>query len=240
MTPAGMLINKYLEKRDAERLKRENEYQARQQQMEREKEARQLRLSARENLYQQRVNAGTANEFERRVAAAGGFSKINKEELKKAIAGSNQFFTDQNKIDAHNAIIEKNMQEASDSVKAGGPSHRLTGAEYEVFEKSGGKGEYEMNDIDNLQDFGWFDTFTYRGETFINSDKLIPKVKEIGAIATMETRIPNSANLKDRLAWKQNALSFLQKVEDSMHNLHAYNLELKKIRSIWCRQRNRK
>lgn len=129
MSPGGMLINKYLKKRDDERLKREKEDKARQQQLEREREARQLRLSARENLYQQRVNAGTANAFERRVAAGGGFKNFKPEEIAADLEKHKDKITDQNMLDGQDAIMQSIEASAASSIGGNATKYEINNEE---------------------------------------------------------------------------------------------------------------
>ena len=221
-----MLINKYLEKRDAEKLKREKEEKARQQQLEREREARQLRLSARENLYQQRVNAGTANAFERRIAAGGGFKNFKPEEIAADLEKHKNQLTDQNMLDGQDAIIQSTEQTARDNVKEGGPSYVLTGATFErEMVQKGGKGNHNMHKLENLDvnttgvKTGFWSDDDKKWHWYFSPYDMIHKVKEVGGIANLEASFPNSVKNFNASEWIPKAKTFLTNLLTNLHEL---------------------
>lgn len=184
MTPAGMLINKYLEKRDAERLKREKEEQERKERKEREYETRKLQLSARKNLYEQRVNAGTANAFERKIQSSE-LANLDSKQLEKEL---NSFrdsgITDQNIADAYGMNVTAAQTIAYNQTKEKNLK-TLGGKDFDEFTASGGKGRYNVGDINNLV---LFDTKKKLNHKHV--DEYIGKVQEIGAFANMEIHEP--------------------------------------------------
>lgn len=246
MSPGGMLINKYLKKRDAkrdaERLKRQREREAREQQLAREREAReqqeararearQLRLSARENLYKQRVNAGTANAFERRIAAGGGFKNFTPEQIKADLEKHKKEVTDQNMLDGHTAIIDSTEQTAIKNIKEGDPASTLTGEQFEkqMVRRELGWGSWLMNRLEHLnindkwhdpQKFKWYSHEDKKTYTHFGPYVMMEKVKEVGALANLEARSPGTTGIYI-YKWIPMAKKFLADLEKDNDDLIA-------------------